>query len=166
VTNGPTPGWYADPELAGRLRYWDGAQWTEHIAAPQPITPPQAAPSPPPYAPYGVPRPAQATLFSNPYEKPARTKRRVLEESLTARQRVQAAAIDAALVIPFVIVGFGLGPFLGWISGNQESTHHAYHVVGIVVAVVLGLGVVGWNFLGRETTIGTDTVLSRQKQAS
>jgi len=26
----PPPGWYADPHAAGRLRYWDGARWTEH----------------------------------------------------------------------------------------------------------------------------------------
>ena len=24
-------GWYADPQVAGQIRYWDGAQWTEHV---------------------------------------------------------------------------------------------------------------------------------------
>ncbi len=24
--------WYADPNGQSRLRYWDGAQWTEHVA--------------------------------------------------------------------------------------------------------------------------------------
>ena len=26
------PDWYADPYRQARLRYWDGARWTEHTA--------------------------------------------------------------------------------------------------------------------------------------
>ena len=39
----PQAGWYADPEDASHLRYWDGSSWTDH-----------RAPTPPPgqYAPY------------------------------------------------------------------------------------------------------------------
>ncbi|MEP7159861.1 MAG: RDD family protein [Dermatophilaceae bacterium] len=28
----PDPGWYDDPAQPGRVRYWDGRQWTEHVA--------------------------------------------------------------------------------------------------------------------------------------
>lgn len=26
------PGWYSDPEMAGTQRYWDGTEWTDHVA--------------------------------------------------------------------------------------------------------------------------------------
>jgi hypothetical protein len=28
----PPAGWYADPNAADKWRYWDGAQWTDHVA--------------------------------------------------------------------------------------------------------------------------------------
>ncbi|GGJ45538.1 phospholipid scramblase-related protein [Streptomyces brasiliensis] len=56
TTHSNTPaGWYPDPHGAPQtLRYWDGAQWTEHTnqqgaaqqAAPQAAVPPQAAADP------------------------------------------------------------------------------------------------------------------------
>lgn len=27
----PPPGWYPDPQLPGRSRYWGGSAWTEHV---------------------------------------------------------------------------------------------------------------------------------------
>lgn len=30
--NGPAPGWYPDPNMAGTQRYWDGNAWSEHAA--------------------------------------------------------------------------------------------------------------------------------------
>jgi len=29
----PAAGWYADPSGRTRLRWWDGARWTDHTAA-------------------------------------------------------------------------------------------------------------------------------------
>ncbi len=53
-----TADWYPDPTRADRLRYWDGAAWTEHVSvdggmaaeviAGPPPPPPQAAPAPGP----------------------------------------------------------------------------------------------------------------------
>jgi len=56
-----TAGWLSDPTRAGRLRYWDGSAWTEHVSEdggtasdpivgvpPAPPRPEPAAPPPPP----------------------------------------------------------------------------------------------------------------------
>lgn len=58
----PAPAWHPDPEGEGELRYWDGTQWTDHVAdydrsgeaeptpAPEPEPAPDAAPEPEPEA--------------------------------------------------------------------------------------------------------------------
>lgn len=39
MTTNAQPGWYPDPAgNTAKLRYWDGSQWTEHYAEPQPVT--------------------------------------------------------------------------------------------------------------------------------
>lgn len=48
TTNGlPSAGWYADPQDAAQLRWWDGARWSDHTApVPQPTAPALAGPLP------------------------------------------------------------------------------------------------------------------------
>ena len=38
----PVPGWYPDPFAPDRLRWWDGATWTEHVQNTAPAVPPPA----------------------------------------------------------------------------------------------------------------------------
>lgn len=46
----PLPaGWYDDPAGSGGHRWWAGAQWTEHVRAPEPVAPAFTPPEPVPY---------------------------------------------------------------------------------------------------------------------
>src|SRR5690242_11436208 len=68
MTSGPEvapPGWHGDPDPAappGRLRYWDGRGWTEHVSSPQPPPPPPPPPAPPPAPPWGPALPADVPI--------------------------------------------------------------------------------------------------------
>jgi hypothetical protein len=42
----PAAGWYADPRSVGRLRWWDGSRWTEHVTSAPGAGPPTGAAPP------------------------------------------------------------------------------------------------------------------------
>src|SRR3954451_79068 len=65
VTSGPQAGWYHDPAVQDgtRLRWWDGASWSEHI---RPVAAPPAFPAPSAQVPVAAATAAYATAPAPP----------------------------------------------------------------------------------------------------
>lgn len=128
----PTPGWYPDSSTPGQQRYWDGTQWTEHVA---PL--PQAAP--PPYYGYGVPG-----------QNPAYVQPQALGTYAHWGLRVASALIDALLSLPFIIAG------IVFLATNSTQTIDQY---GATVTTPTGRG---WALFGVLVAIGTAITLWNQ----
>ena len=108
-------GWHPDPGVPGRARYWDGAQWTEHVSALQspPIPVGPVAPAAP-LAPYSPAAPAEY----GPYA-PTTSAARPMVSPVTAPKNSTATTamvlgIISLLINPFcilsilaIVYGFG-----------------------------------------------------------
>lgn len=85
---GTPAGWLPDPTGKQELRYWDGAQWTDHVAS-------DGATGTDPYVPPPVPRPPQT---SNTAAAPAG---RIFTPGLL----VEVLAVIAGLALGLVALG-------------------------------------------------------------
>ncbi|MCW3493627.1 DUF2510 domain-containing protein [Microbacterium sp. SSM24] len=90
------PGWYDDGH--GALRWWDGAQWTEHVATPDPETEGETAPTE-----ADIVAANEAAADSGSASAP--------DEATSAQEA--AAAQEAAEVDAATALGFGVPPAAG-----------------------------------------------------
>jgi uncharacterized RDD family membrane protein YckC len=102
--------WYPDPapdRPPGRLRYWDGQQWTEHLHDPAPV--PVAYPTQPPaYPGYEAYPPAQAPLTAQPVWAPEAARVAATPDGQPLSgwwRRVLAWFLDVLISIPVLLVG-------------------------------------------------------------
>ncbi len=124
ITGTTAAGWYPDPHVAGTMRYWDGAAWSEHTATGYDTSPSSAEV----YAPY------QRSVTSRP------------QLGFTDLNRESLVAIGFAaaylLIAQFAgIVLLGIVPIMAGVRALQQREPLApLAMVVAVVAVVIGLG--------------------------
>ena len=116
-------GWYPDPQVAGTMRYWDGAAWTEHAATGYDPAPVAAE----------VFSPYQRTVSSRPVERFSD----VNQQSLVAI----GFAVAYLVIAQFAgVVLLGIVPILAGVRAIQRGEPLApLAMVFAVVAGVVGL---------------------------
>src|SRR5215217_8050230 len=119
----PAPGWYADPESAGTLRYWDGARWTDSRAL---ATQGAGHPGHPGYSP--PPRPS--------------TSGKAIASLVLGI--VWVYGITSVLAIVFAVLARrDIRESNGWVTGGGMATAGLVlgivGVVGVIVVLILAL---------------------------
>jgi uncharacterized RDD family membrane protein YckC len=168
MTQSPA-GWYPEPDPAyagqpGRLRYWDGQRWTEHVHEPEPPqpTPPAypVAPPPPTYPvapqPPAYPAAPQPTAYPSygAYQQPYGQQSYYVPETESDNTpdgvplagwwwRVLARVLDGIIAIPLYVITAGpvlatqwgaMGDYVNDTTGNTDPPAAFY--LALLVAMV------------------------------
>jgi hypothetical protein len=135
------PGWYDDPNAPGGKRWWDGTQWTDHVAAPAQPAAPQA-PQPPatqqaPAAPAHQPTPPQ----------PVGVRATPAEDGPYPPARIAVAAAAAFWAVLLIVGSIGTwvsvettGPFhIGASRGGLDRDGAITLVLAILAIIVIAV---------------------------
>jgi len=127
----PPAGWYPDPHMANTQRYWDGLQWTGHVAPLGP-TVPTSAPE------YG---PGSVEHWLLPVGRSG--------ASIAAGYVGIVAIVFAALgfvgvVVSAVALGLGIWALVLARRGKGGSGRAIFAIVGGVIGIVCGALTVQW----------------------
>jgi hypothetical protein len=131
LSQGPVPGWYADPQGFPVYRWWDGNTWTAHTTDAQPLAPAaQQAYAPTAQEVYG--RAVAAPARTAPYRPATQT---------GGAQRNQYAFITMGIVALYVLVAWKahvyiLGILPVMMSIRSKSRGEPLAVVAFVAAAV------------------------------
>ena len=141
----PPPGWFPDPSGQPQLRWWDGAAWTSHTAAPS-----APVPSPVRVAPQGKQVVTQAGVF----ELAGWWLR-------FAGYVIDAIILDVPLVVVGAIIGFADVATQTSVSGSRVVLGTGSEVLVVVVSVVLTIGYPFLMLRFRGQTVGMMAVGAR-----
>jgi hypothetical protein len=138
----PAPNWYPDPAGSGGMRYWDGSQWTQHLAPPPPVAEAPGA-YPPATTPAAYP-PATHPAYSPYYYPPGPHLAQTGGGKVYSTWGFVLGGI-AFVLLPPIIGGAGVVCSIIGMTKKERLAPWALAVsiAGIVVGVAIG--VVVWS---------------------
>ncbi len=149
----PAAGWYADPQDAAQLRWWDGTQWSAHTApVPQPVAPAPASAAEPPAVPrYGeyvpqayaaqpyaaVPPAAQQSAPQRPAAQQSADQPPVAQQAAAQPPVVQQAAAQPWVVQSYSEQPYGVSPGQAGVAPGTPT--ESWQIWGVVLLPLVSL---------------------------
>lgn len=113
--------WYPDPDVRGRMRYWDGTTWTEHTADG-----------------YDDPDPARPTVH-DPYQRIARPRASVLDLNPQSLAAIGFAVLYALLGHYANLQLLGIFPiFAAYRAFTAKEQLAPAAILAVVVSLAIG----------------------------
>ena len=143
----PEAGWYVDPENAGQLRWWSGAEWTEHkqLLPTQPAPVPEVpVPEVQAYVPMGSYHAGSTATLTEPAKLKRGEKDRLVRKNNSLGYVGCLLAIISILVNPFAILSIlaivfssiGLAR-ANALEGRSKVTGRGTSAAGLIIGILV-----------------------------